>query len=592
MALTFKNDFQPTGVTYKPLKAIIYVLMFFVVGFATSGSIFAAFNIIPSIIGVQLPAMASLIISPVLFLAGALYWGTSYASSASRVIDTFFTNNNIKKQLNQKIINDYNELSFVGDYTIEGRKLTEEKNYDEINIINTYALIHIIDQRINYFEQISQSGQGLSEVDITKMTILEHHKDSLLTKLQTHISSRKLKISKLSIDFFRNHLDAAKANPYVQYMEQYFKAKSQKENNVFKTSVVYTSQAIMFLVLLLGITNAFLVNTFGLTSGALGFAAKFMTLSHASILNITFIASISGIIAALALTMKMANSATKTLMHSWLNSTASEDSEYKKTYDEWQSKRMYHMKKFDLIHFHNEAKPSKVQINNHSLPIQDQTSIALLSAFLFACAVCGFNFISNLSAGHVLFTDLSLIFQFHTLDAYVASHLATLSPMTTALGLLGGVVTFAMVFLMMSESVINKPLPSKPKERSWQPSSIIRPLAILANLVTLSAFTLFDGSIWVSLFGASLLTRALITASFSIPLIYLTNSFFKTLDANVNQTIYMTTGGQTPEKAKDLDKVSTKLTAHECEAQFVNQNFVFDLNPSVINLTPTPNENS
>ncbi|MGC6404435.1 MAG: hypothetical protein ACON5A_04280 [Candidatus Comchoanobacterales bacterium] len=577
MALTFKNDFQPAGVTYKPLKAIIYVLMFFVVGFATSGSIFAAFNIIPGIIGVQLPAMASLIISPVLFLAGALYWGTSYASSASRVIDTFFTNNNIKKQLNQKIINDYNELSFVGDYTIDGRKLTEEKNYDEIDIINTYALLHIIDERKKYFDQISQSGQVLSKVDTTKMNILDSHKNNLETKLNNYLTSQKLKIST------KNYQKAAKANPYVQYMEQYFVAKSQKESSVFKTSVVYTSQAIMFLVLLLGITNAFLVNTFGLTSGALGFAAKFMTLSHASILNITFIASISGIIAALALTMKMANSATKTLMHSWLNSTASEDSEYKKTYDEWQSKRMYHMKKFDLIHFHNEAAPSKEQINNHSLPIQDQTSIALLSAFLFACAVCGFNFISNLSAGHVLFTDLSLIFQFHTLDAYVASHLATLSPMTTALGLLGGVVTFAMVFLMMSESVINKPLPSKPKEQSWQPSSIIRPLAILANLVTLSAFTLFDGSIWVSLFGASLVTRALITASFSIPLIYLTNSFFKTLDANVNQTIYMTTGGQTPEKAKDLDRVSTKQTDHECEAKLANPNFVFDLNPSVKN---------
>ena len=88
----------------------------------------------------------------------------------------------------------------------------------------------------------------------------------------------------------------------------------------FSSLVINTSKVFMFLIMVFGIANAFLVNTFGLSSGALNTMSFFFgALSHSTILTVTIIASLSGIIAALALTMNSANRGAKILSLSWIN---------------------------------------------------------------------------------------------------------------------------------------------------------------------------------------------------------------------------------------------------------------------------------
>ena len=306
---------------YKPLKYIVATLMFVVVGVATSGSVFAAMNVLPGILGVSFPTWISPLTS-ILFASGALYWGLAYAMDAANAVTQLFIDTDLK-ELNDTLINDYKEISFLSD------------GKHETDVLQN--LLAVLKARSNYYRDRADREDNAS---LTHRANILNAQVALITeRLELHANNQALPngptttttnfVNGEYVTRVNANIEATLGKPtqdaYTKHMINYYLIKNhahKNENNSspFSSWVINTSKVFMFLIMVFGIANAFLVNTFGLSSGALNTMSFFFgALSHSTILTVTIIASLSGIIAALALTMNSANRGAKILSLSWIN---------------------------------------------------------------------------------------------------------------------------------------------------------------------------------------------------------------------------------------------------------------------------------
>ena len=236
---------------YKPLKYIIATLMFVVVGVATSGSVFAAMNVLPGILGISFPTWISPFTS-ILFASGALYWGLAYATDAANAVTQLFIDTDLKA-LNDTLINDYKEIKFLSD----GKK--------ETDVLQN--LLAVLKARSSYYSDRANTEYNASLSH--RSGILDAQVQLITDKLQMHANNQASPngptTTTNSVVDGRNviHVDAnieatlgkPTQDAYTKHMINYYWIKKhalENKNNSspFSSWVINTSKSLMFLIII------------------------------------------------------------------------------------------------------------------------------------------------------------------------------------------------------------------------------------------------------------------------------------------------------------------------------------------------------
>ncbi len=538
---------QERGIKFHFLRAFNFMLNFLITGVAQAGSIIPAFVILYGFLasnhfvatwvaslGLSAGMVTGLYIGTVALLFSVLFvsYGLLYYSEADKALRSFLMDKKWFKIVSE-VTDKYNEV-----LESSPEKPSKSQEQPESKAVLTKRLLEYLNEEIEAQEKSDTikllkklQNKVSKDTDVDKEIIallkndpisdrlfyLKHlykriqklqgfnspslHKSALERILKERPTNKKTKESnkyKLLQDkltrgtsvesFFTIAKHGSQTIPtHIKYLDPSIglpKSINKKEpwyRKLLKNSILLTVGIITTL-------NAFLVNSFQVAFGALGFLSLTsipLSFTGAAVLGGIFL--IAGTVSSLALTQTALLALVRKMMEP-------------------------------------NTKVKSAKTNQHTKKSSSRFSkyLKIAMAFLYASASAGLNFAANLTSGYIIL-HINQLQNFGAASSFVLSHMATLNPWVIAFGALGGILTFCVSFPFTLDFLFATDQKNRKPSPQWVRS--IRYLNVLSISVMLGAFTISSSSIWAVL-GATQIMRLLIAAVLIPTVFYLCNKLF------------------------------------------------------------------